>query len=95
MEDAKLWTGGPMPRPVDDAAVDCHHRLVQIHPFPDGNGRHSRAMTDLLLRSLGEAPFTRGRVSLASWSETRASYLAGLRAADDGDLSALADFVRI
>jgi fido (protein-threonine AMPylation protein) len=82
------------PRPVDEAAVAFHHRLVQIHPFANGNGRHSRAMTDMLLRSLGAEPFTWGRVSLTSSSATRASYISGLRAADDGDLRALADFVR-
>jgi len=94
MEDAKLWIGGHKPRPVDEAAAAFHHRLVQIHPFPNGNGRHSRAMTDMLLRSLGAEPFTWGRVSLTSSSTTRASYIAGLRAADDGELGALTTFVR-
>jgi len=94
MEDAKLWTGGHNPRPVDDAAVAFRHRIVQIHPFPNGNGRHSRAMTDLLLRSLGAAPFTWGRASLTSASAARPSYISGLRAADQGDLDALRAFVR-
>ena len=94
MEDAKLWTGGDNPRPVDEAAAAFHHRLVQIHPFPNGNGRHSRAMTDMLLRSLGAAPFTWSRASLTSSSAARASYISGLRAADEGDLDALEAFVR-
>jgi Fic-DOC domain mobile mystery protein B len=94
MEDAKLWIAGTKPRSVDQAGAAFHHRLVQIHPFPNGNGRHSRAMTDMLLRSVGAEPFTWGRVSLTSLSATRASYFAGLRAADDGDIAALAAFVR-
>jgi Fic-DOC domain mobile mystery protein B len=94
MEDTKFWIAGGEPRPVDEAAAAFHHRVVQIHPFPNGNGRHSRAMTDMLLRSLGAEPFTWGRGSLTSLSATRASYIAGLRSADDGDLAALAAFVR-
>ncbi len=94
MEDAKLWIAGTSSRPVDEAATAFHHRLVQIHPFPNGNGRHARAMTDLLLRSLEAEPFTWGRRSQTSSATTRASYLAGLRAADGGDLAALEAFVR-
>jgi Fic-DOC domain mobile mystery protein B len=35
--------------PVDELAVRFHHRLVQIHPFPNGNGRWSRMTADLLI----------------------------------------------
>jgi Protein involved in cell division len=37
-----------------EIAVRLHHRLVLIHPFPNGNGRISRLMADLLMQQLGE-----------------------------------------
>lgn len=94
MEDAKLWVGGTLPMPVDEAGYRFHHRLVAIHPFPNGNGRHSREMTDLLLRALKAPRFTWGRVTLDTPSKTRAKYIASLRQADGGDFTRLARFVR-
>jgi fido (protein-threonine AMPylation protein) len=44
--------------PTDEIAARFHHRLVQIHPFPNGNGRHGRLMADALLVELGASPFT-------------------------------------
>lgn len=71
-----------------------HHRLVSTHPFPNGNGRHARAITDVLLRSLGAAPFSWGQDDPAGPGTARSRYLAALRAADGGDYGPLADFVR-
>jgi Fic family protein len=79
---------------ADEAGYRFHHRLVSIHPFPNGNGRHARAMTDLLMRSLGAPPFTWGSVCLDTATVTRPAYIAALRAADAGDFADLADFVR-
>lgn len=92
--DTHLWVAGPQPSPIDDAAVMFHHRLVAIHPFPNGNGRHARAATDLLLRSAGTTAFSWGSASLDDPSETRARYIAALRRADAGDLGPLGAFVR-
>jgi Fic-DOC domain mobile mystery protein B len=36
-----------------EIAVRLHHRLVQIHPFPNGNGRISRLMADLFMERFG------------------------------------------
>jgi len=79
---------------IEKLAVWFHHRLTQIHPFPNGNGRHARMMTDQLLASSGRQPFTWGRGDLVHSSETRARYIAALREADKGNLSPLAEFVR-
>jgi len=94
MEDAKLWVAGDRPMPVDEAGFRFHHRLVAIHPFPNGNGRHAREMTDLLMRSLDAPRFTWGSVTLDTASKTRAEYIAALREADRGDFTRLAAFVR-
>jgi len=80
--------------PPDEIAARFHHRLVLIHPFPNGNGRHSRLATDLLLVKLGQERFTWGRVSLVNVGETRSKYVAALRAADAHDIQPLLAFVR-
>lgn len=81
--------------PPDELAARFHHALVLIHPFPNGNGRHSRMMADALLRQLGQKAFSwGGRGSLVSANEVRARYLAALRAADQNDFTALLAFVR-
>lgn len=83
-----------MVAPIDEVAARFHHRLVWIHPFPNGNGRHARLLTDLLLAASGAEPFTWGRGDLEHAGEARERYLAALRAADARDLSPLRAFVR-
>lgn len=78
----------------DEIATRFHHRLVAIHPFPNGNGRHARMMADLLIQKFGQPRFSWGSKSLTEVSETRARYIAALRAADGGDIELLLDFVR-
>lgn len=78
----------------DRLAAEFHHRLVAIHPFPNGNGRHARLMTDLLLRSLGREPFSWGGASLEAAGESRQRYLDALRAGDAGDIGPLVAFAR-
>lgn len=81
--------------PPDELAARFHHALVWIHPFPNGNGRHSRMMADALLKQLGRPAFSWGSgANLISANEVRARYLAALRAADKNDFTALLAFVR-
>ena len=79
---------------LDEAAARFHHRLVAIHCFANGNGRHARLLTDVLLADHGAAPFSWGRGDLVRAGGARNRYLAALRAADGGDLGALLAFVR-
>lgn len=79
--------------PIDEMAARFHHRLVWTHPFPNGNGRFSRTMTDLLLKSKGEEEFTWGGGNLNA-GEIRNKYISALRAADARDLRPLFAFVR-
>lgn len=74
--------------------MHLHHRLVQIHPFPNGNGRHTRLLADLLIEQLGGAPFTWGRRNLVAAGPTRAAYIAALKAADGQDIAPLLAFAR-
>jgi Fic-DOC domain mobile mystery protein B len=80
--------------PPDEIAVRLHHRLVAIHPFPNGNGRHARLMADLLIERLGGEAFTWGGGSLADVGELRARYVEALRAADNHDIGPLLAFAR-
>jgi len=80
--------------PADALALRFHHRLVWIHPFANGNGRHARLMADLLIQRLGHPAFSWGRESLVTASTNRQSYLAALRAADNRDYQPLFEFAR-
>ena len=80
--------------PADEIAARFHHRLVAIHPFANGNGRHARQMADMLLQSLGNEPFTWGRSDLNKTGDARDRYLAALHAADAHDYDLLFKFVR-
>lgn len=83
--------------PRDELAIRFHHRLVLIHPFPNGNGRCCRLITDLLLRKMGQDPFSWGSggyAALVNQSDFRATYLAALQAADKGDIAPLLAFAR-
>lgn len=82
----------------DEIAAKFHHRLVQIHVFPNGNGRHARLMTDLLLRKMGENKFTWGTLGTHTPHEvegkTRSEYIAALKKADKDDFVDLIKFVK-
>lgn len=83
------------PDAVDAVAARFHHQLVLIHPWPNGNGRHAREATDLLLRRWGRPAFSWGAASKrADNKELRQEYLRALRAADAGNIEPLIRFVR-
>lgn len=91
--DTRYWIENAS-YPPDEIAVRFHHRLVFIHPFPNGNGRHARLAADLLAVQLGQPRFTWGRVNLTVPQETRRTYVAALRAADAHDIAPLLAFAR-
>lgn len=93
IDDARYWVEKDTYSP-DEIAIRFSHRLVAIHPFPNGNGRFSRLVGDLLVQKLGQAPFTWGRASLVDSNETRKAYVAALQAADNHDYDALIAFAR-
>lgn len=81
---------------ADELAVRFHHQLVWIHAFPNGNGRHSRLMADLLAMRLGRPRLTwgGGEASITTVGELRDQYLVALRAADQGQFDDLIAFAR-
>jgi len=81
--------------PVNEIATRFHHRLVTIHLFPNGNGRHARLATDVLLtRQLSQQRFTWGSGIIDNAGSIRKRYIAALQAADKGDYGLLLDFVK-
>ena len=92
-DDARYWTEHET-FPPDEIAVRLHYRLVAIHPFPNGNGRTTRLIGDLVTARLGREAFTWGRRNLTEISETRTRYIAALLAADNHDIEPLLQFAR-
>lgn len=82
------------PSDIDEIATRFHHRLVRIHPWRDGNGRHAREATDLLLRQYGLSAFSWGRGDLRRPGGARDAYLEAMKAADRGEFALLLKFVR-
>ena len=81
--------------PPDEIAARFHHKLVCIHPFPNGNGRHTRMAADILVtRVLGRPIFTWGATNLVSAGPFRDKYIAALVSATAQDIKPLLDFVR-
>jgi Fic-DOC domain mobile mystery protein B len=85
--------------PADEIAIRFHHRLVAIHAFPNGNGRHARMMADLLIERLGQPRFSWGSRSLADSNlidatPIRRNYITALQAADARDIAPLLAFAR-
>ena len=79
---------------LDDLSIRFHHRLVAIHAFPNGNGRHGRIAADFLARAAGGRAFTWGFNLELATDELRARYLTALRNADRGNLEELVIFAR-
>jgi Fic-DOC domain mobile mystery protein B len=78
---------------MDEAALRLHHRLVQIRPFANGNGRHARLWCDLFLREQGRPMFVWRSKELDHPGAARHAYISALQAADRGDYSLLTELL--
>lgn len=93
LADARYWVAHST-YSVDEIAIRFHHRLVSVHPFPNGNGRHARLAADLLVETLGAEPFTWGINRDDDAAALRNEYVAAILAADAGDIAPLLTFAR-
>jgi Fic-DOC domain mobile mystery protein B len=92
--DAQYWLEHQT-YPISDLAVIFHHRLVKIHLFPNGNGRHARMCADVIVAKFnGEKLSWGGNSNLAKPDDLRTRYIAALRDADVGDYQPLLAFAR-
>ena len=92
LDDVRFWIENRTFSPKE-IAIRFHHRLVQIHPFPKGNGRISRLMADLLMKQFGLPVLDWGSGNLTEISELRKKYISALQDADNGDYSSLLNFI--
>ena len=93
-DDCKFWienkTYGP-----DEVAMRYKHRLVSIHPFPNGNGRHARFCADIIISHVFRKPvFSWGGETLTNPGESRRKYIESIHEADNGNIKPLIDFAR-
>jgi Fic-DOC domain mobile mystery protein B len=94
LDDTRFWYENDTCAP-DEIALRFKHRLVSIHCFPNGNGRHSRLMADIIIGNMYKQPvFTWGAAQRLSLNDTRAAYLRALKAADTGNYDLLIQFAR-
>lgn len=94
VDDCKFWMEHKT-YSEDEIAVRFKHRIVSIHCYSNGNGRHSRLMADVIVSQVfGKPVFTWGAANLVQAGEARKSYLKALKAADKGEMNLLLDFAR-
>jgi len=93
-DDALYWIDNET-YPPDEIAVRFKHRLVSIHCFPNGNGRHSRLMADVIAKNIFHRPmFSWGSNNLVRTGNERSTYICAVRQADGGKFLPLLEFAR-
>jgi Fic-DOC domain mobile mystery protein B len=94
LDDTKFWIENQTYSP-DEIAIRFKHRLVNIHCFPNGNGRHSRIMADIIIESIFKSKvFTWNHSNMVKAHDTRKNYINAIREGDKGDISQLIKFAR-
>jgi Fic-DOC domain mobile mystery protein B len=94
LDDTKYWIENKTYSP-DEIAIRFKHRIVSIHCFPNGNGRHSRMMADIIIDSIfDEKIFTWHQSNMIKADKTRKQYINTLREADKGNIQPLIDFAK-
>lgn len=94
LDDCRYWIENKT-FPDEEIAIRFKYRIVSIHCFANGNGRHSRLMADVIAEKIFNKPvFTWGSQNLIHSSTFRSSYLAALREADNGNMQPLISFAR-
>ncbi|MDX1545004.1 MAG: mobile mystery protein B [Christiangramia sp.] len=94
LDDSKYWIDNNT-FPAEEIAIRFKHRIVSIHCFPNGNGRHSRMMADIIMESIfGKEIFSWHQSNMIRANETRKKYISSLREADNGNFNELIEFAK-
>ena len=92
IDDARYWVENKT-FPAEEIAIRFKHRLVSIHCFPNGNGRHSRMMADIIMESIFKKEiFPWHQSNMVKPNEVRANYIGALKVADKGNIEPLIAF---
>ena len=94
LDDCNFWIDNKTFEP-EEISIRFKHRLVSIHLFPNGNGRHSRLYADILIsHGFGQPVFTWGSRNIARAGDARLEYLQALHVGDNGEIDMLIKFAR-
>lgn len=94
LDDTKYWIENETYSP-EEIAIRFKHRIVSIHCFPNGNGRHSRMMADIIIESIfGKRVFSWHQSNMVKADNTRKEYIAALKKADNGEIKPLIEFAK-
>ncbi len=94
LDDTQYWIENNIYSP-EEISIRFKHRLVAIHCFPNGNGRHSRLMADIMMESVfGQDSFSWHRSNMVKADETRKKYISTLKEADKGNIKPLIAFAK-
>jgi len=94
LDDTKYWIDHNT-FSSEEISIRFKHRIVAIHCFPNGNGRHSRMMADIIMEYVfGKGIFSWHKSNMVKADETRKEYIAALRKADNGNIKPLIKFAK-
>jgi len=94
LDDTKFWIDNKTHEP-DEIAIRFKLRLVNIHCFPNGNGRHSRIMADIIIESIfGREMFSWNHSNMDKPNEIRRKYISAIREGDRENIYPLIEFAR-
>lgn len=94
LDDTKYWINNKT-FTDEEIAIRFKHKIVSIHCFPNGNGRHSRLMADIIMESIfKKEAFSWNRSNMVKTDETRKKYISALKIADNGDIIPLIEFAK-
>lgn len=94
LDDTLFWIENKTYKP-DEITIRFKHRLVGIHCFPNGNGRHSRLMADIIIETVFKKEiFSWNQSQMEKPDEVRKKYILALREADFGNIKPLIKFAK-
>lgn len=94
LDDTKYWLENST-FSQEEIAIRFKHRIVAIHCFPNGNGRHSRMMADIIMDSIFRKEiFSWHKSNMVKADDTRKEYIDALRKADNGNINPLIEFAK-
>ena len=91
-DDINYWKKSNMN--ILEQSVRIHHKLVRIHPFPNGNGRHARLVADIFLFNNNHPLPQWPDEELIRKTTIREKYIKALKKADDLNYKPLINFTK-